>query len=340
LIIGGGPAGLAAAIAARRKGFDVMLADAARPPIDKACGEGLMPDSLAALKRLGVEIDPDAGFPIRGIRFIGAGVSVEANFPSGFGIAIRRTELHRILTNHAEQIGVNLSWGARVASLFDVPPSRWIVGADGQNSRVRRAAGLDGAKRSSFRYGFRRHYYAAPWTDFVEAYWGERCQIFVTPVGPREACVALLCRDPRLRLEDALPQFPELERHLAGATYSDMERGALTYSRRLKRVYHDSTVLIGDASGSVDAITGEGMGLSFRQAAALADALVTGDLAAYQSAHRRLLRRPALMADLMLLLDRSPRLCRQVLRAMAFEPAILGGLLAIHVADAAPAQAI
>jgi len=53
-VIGGGPAGLAAAIAARRAGFDVVVADRSQPPIDKACGEGLMPDGLSALQRLGV----------------------------------------------------------------------------------------------------------------------------------------------------------------------------------------------------------------------------------------------------------------------------------------------
>src|SRR3979490_781323 len=49
LVIGGGPAGLAVAIAARMKGFDVTVADGAKPPIDKACGEGLMPGTMAAL---------------------------------------------------------------------------------------------------------------------------------------------------------------------------------------------------------------------------------------------------------------------------------------------------
>ena len=43
-VIGGGPAGLATAIAARQRGFDVVVADGAQPPIDKPCGEGLMPD--------------------------------------------------------------------------------------------------------------------------------------------------------------------------------------------------------------------------------------------------------------------------------------------------------
>ena len=55
-VVGGGPAGLASAIAARRNGFDVVIADSARPPIDKACGEGLMPDGVAALRRIGVEL--------------------------------------------------------------------------------------------------------------------------------------------------------------------------------------------------------------------------------------------------------------------------------------------
>ncbi len=334
-VIGGGPAGLAAAIAARLHGFQVTLADAARPPIDKACGEGLMPDSIAALARLGVRLDPSDGYPIRGLRFIGDGAAVEACFPSGFGVALRRTRLHQVLVERAEQAGVDLCWGRRIAGLADVPGCRWVIGADGQNSRVRRDAGLDSAARSSFRFGFRRHYYATPWTDFVEAYWGPRCQIFVTPVSNNEVCVALLCRDSRMRLNDALPHFPALQRHLAGAEFSDLERGAVTYSRRLKRVFRDRTVLIGDASGSVDAITGEGLGLSFRQAGALANSLASNDLAAYQTAHRRLARRAAFMGDLMLELDRHPTLCRSVLRVMAFEPAIFGSLLAMHVAEPA-----
>ena len=53
LVIGGGPAGLAAAIAASKKGFRVAVADGAKPPIDKACGEGLMPNTVAALRDSG-----------------------------------------------------------------------------------------------------------------------------------------------------------------------------------------------------------------------------------------------------------------------------------------------
>lgn len=336
LVVGGGPAGLAAAIAARLKGFDVVVADAARPPIDKACGEGLFPDSIAALGRLGIAIRPEHGFPIRGIRFLGDGASTEASFPSGPGLGMRRTGLHQLLADRATELGVTLRWGTPVAETSDVS-CRWIVAADGQHSRVRLAAGLDGARRKSRRFGFRRHYQIAPWTDYVEVHWGPGLQVYVTPIARDEVCVALLCRNPHLRLDDALPHFEQLRRRLQGVAYSSAERGAVTRSRRLRRVYRGSTILIGDASGSVDAITGEGLCLSFRQAIALADALRSGDLAAYQKEHRRIFRRPMLMGDLMLSLDRYPLLRRPVLRALAFKPAIFAKLLAVHVGLPLPA---
>ena len=70
LVIGGGPAGLAMAIAARQHGLTVAVADGIHPPIDKACGEGLMPDALAAFKRLGLQLPPAEAYPFRGIRFL------------------------------------------------------------------------------------------------------------------------------------------------------------------------------------------------------------------------------------------------------------------------------
>jgi len=340
-VVGGGPAGLAAAIAARLKGFDVVVADAARPPIDKACGEGLMPDSFGALHRLGVVVDDaEESFPFRGIRFHGAGVSVAATFPEGQAVGIRRTRLHEILIDRATELGVTMRWGARVTDLSELGRYRWIIGADGQNSRVRHWAGLDAVRHESARYGFRRHYRIAPWTDHMEIYWGSGCQMYVTPVSPREVCVAVISRDSHLRFNNALTQFPELSSRLARVSASTVERGSVTASRRLSQVYRDRAVLIGDASGSVDAITGEGLSLSFHQALALADALVNEDLAAYQAGHRRLMRRPAFMASLMLSLDRYPWLRPVVLRAMAFEPAIFSKLLAVHVGAPAPVPAV
>jgi flavin-dependent dehydrogenase len=347
-VVGGGPAGLAAAIAVRLKGFEVVVADVRRPPIDKPCGEGLMPDSFAALRHLGVRLDPKVSFPFRGIRFHGAGVSVAASFPSEQGVGIRRTRLHELLIDRASEAGVSMLWGTRVNGvegetvLLDGAGirCRWVVGADGQNSRVRRWADLDAARYESARYGFRRHYRVAPWTDHMEIYWGSGCQMYVTPVSSQEVCAAVISRDSHLRFDHALSEFPELARQLALASGSTMEGGSVTASRQLRRVFGDRTILIGDASGSVDAITGEGLSLSFHQAIALADALAKDDLEAYQAAHRRLARRPAFMASLMLSLDRFPWLRSLALRGMEFEPAIFEKLLAVHVGGASPVLAI
>jgi flavin-dependent dehydrogenase len=328
-IVGGGPAGLAAAIAARLKGFDVTVADSAHPPIDKACGEGLMPDSHAALRRLGIAFDPEQSFAFRGIRFIGDGGSVAADFPADPGIAVRRIRLHQLLIDRAEEAGVKLLWRTHIADMDDIR-ARWIIGADGANSRVRRWAGLDAVRNESMRYGFRRHYRVRPWTDFMEVYWGPGCQMYVTPVSGDEVLTALLTRHPRQRVDLSLGHFPELAKRLRGAETISQERGAVTVTRRLRRIYRGRTVLIGDASGSVDAITGEGLSLAFRQAIVLADALAADNLEPYQAAHRSMARRPAFMAQLLLTLDRFPRLRPMVLGTFAAKPVIFERLLAVH----------
>ncbi len=337
--MGGGPAGLAAAIALQHDGYQVTVVDCSAPPLDKACGEGLMPDSLAALNELGVQIPPDAGFAFYGIRFAERGRSVSGDFPQGCGRGLRRTVLHPLLLKRARKMGVSLIWNAKHVRLANggvavdgqLIEAPLVVGADGQNSQIRRQAALHRVRHEKRRYGFRRHYKLAPWTPYVELHWGANAQIYITPVASDEICVATVSRDPHARLSQVLPAFPDLNRRLSQAPAVSLERGALSVSRSLHRVQRDGVVLIGDASGSVDAITGEGMGLAFKQALALSAALRADNIHAYESSHRALMRRPQIMGALLLMLEAHPQLRGGVMKSLTAHPEVFEGLLAIHV---------
>jgi flavin-dependent dehydrogenase len=347
VVIGGGPAGLATAIAARRRGLDALVADRAAPPIDKACGEGLMPDGIAALRRLGVELPTAAGVPFRGIAFIGDGVAAEAGFPDGSGLGIRRTGLQRVLIEEAEAAGARLRWqaavdtsGPRRIEINRQPVRfRWLIGADGIHSRLAQRLRLRPAGRGRLRIGLRQHYRVRAWTDLVEVHWQQGCQAYVTPVGPEEICVAIItpfhgdgASVPR-RMAELVGRFPALARRLADAEPVGTVRGGVSQSTRLTAVACGNSALVGDASGSVDAVTGEGLALAFRQAEALAAALADGDLARYQRAHRLIGRRAHLMARLLLLLDRSDQVRRLSLRLLASQPQIFDRLLAFHLCE-------
>src|ERR1700678_937800 len=350
-VVGGGPAGLATAIAARRQGLTVMVADGAIPPIDKPCGEGLMPDGVEALLELGVKISASEVFSFSGIRFVSHGVTAEVPFPRGTAYGIRRTHLHRMMLDQAAASGVQLLWQAAVTGIHpegalvagELVRARWVVGADGSNSRVRCWAKLDQqylerekfreSKHKNRRFGFRRHYHIAPWSRFTELHWGHHCQIYVTPVASEEVCVTLISSSHKLRLEDVLGKFPELCVRLKKTEYASGERGAVTAMRTLRRVYRGNTVLVGDASGGVDAITGEGLCLAFRQAALLGDCLASGDLGRYQKGHRMILQRPRFMAGLMLFIAEHSSLRRRAMQIFHSSPRTFAGMLALHVGE-------
>lgn len=347
-MIGGGPAGLAAAIAARQKGFRVVVADGAIPPIDKACGEGFLPDGVAALERLGIKIPADEVWAFCGIRFWSGDRSAEARFPEACcGLAIRRTSLHRALSQRAEQLGAKLFWGTAVTGISAggvrvgnrQVRARWILGADGANSRVRRWAGLD-RPRPRLRYAFRQHFRIAPWTDHMEVYWSERCQGYATAVSRDQVCVALASRDPKLRLQDGLNSLPALRERLKGVEIVSRERGAPTGNWHFPHVWKRNVALIGDASGTVDAITGEGIGLAFRQAICLAGSLRSRNLDAYQREHWKLVMRPKWMARLMLTMDRRPKLQERTLKIFEKHPEIFQRLVEFHVGILPPSQLV
>ncbi|HEX4319938.1 MAG TPA: FAD-dependent monooxygenase [Acidobacteriaceae bacterium] len=368
LVVGGGPAGLATALALRKNGARVTVADSMTPPFDKTCGEGMMPDSLRELALLGVELSEADGADFHGIRFVGeAGPKdkvasrtqashtqdewplnvATAAFPSGTGMGVRRQALHRRMREQAEQAGVALRWNCNVqlqpdgAVICGGEPMRYglLVGADGQGSRVRRWASLDAGVVINKRFGFRQHFAVAPWSPYVEMHWGATSQAYVAPVSPDEVCVISMARNPQFRMAEVLEELPWLAAKLRGAnsemTPLDAERGGVMNTRRFHHVSRGRVALVGDSSGSVDAITGEGLAMGFRQALLLAECLESGDmedvLARYDRLHPKILQVPHVMARAMLLMDRYPILRERAMRMLAGKPELLARMLGVHV---------
>jgi flavin-dependent dehydrogenase len=154
--------------------------------------------------------------------------------------------------------------------------------------------------------------------------------MYITPVASDQICVAFIT-EQRLSFDEALPHFPLVAERLRGAKRLARILGAVSTTQKLPLVWRENVALIGEASGSVDAITGEGLTMAFQQGLALAEALRAGNLQLYQAAHRRIIRLPHFMTQLMLSMDRHANFRQRVFRALSAEPSLFSRLLAIHV---------
>ena len=338
IVVGGGPAGIVAAIAAQSRGRQVTVLDARKPPIDKPCGEGILPQGIAALKQLGISLPAEDAFPFRGIRFADEKYSVRADFAHECGLSVRRVRLHRMLADYAVEAGVEFRWGSRVTQIDDhkvVTPLEtfsydWLIGADGQNSQVRKWAGLEPPAARRKRFGFCSHFDLEPWSDVAEVHWTSGCQIFITPMRRNEVGVAVISRDPQLRFDRAIDKFPFLAEKLRGAMQTTRELGDTTGLRILPAVTKGRIALIGDASGTVDAVTGHGLSLSFQQAISLAESMEQRDLEHYAVSHKKIASLGITMTRLMTLMSESDWIRQRTLRLFEITPSLFNRMLAIH----------
>ncbi|HTS79284.1 MAG TPA: FAD-dependent monooxygenase [Myxococcaceae bacterium] len=354
-VVGGGPAGLAVAALAARRGLGVVLLERASLPHDKACGEGLMPAGVAVLERLGAlgRIPPGDSGPIRGIRYVQEdGCVLEGALPGAGGLAVRRTALSSALLDVARASGVEVRDRTAVRSHGRTPgamtlqtdagelSARVLVAADGLHSPLRRAEGLEAAVRGPRRFGLRQHFVRTPWTDRVEVYLSPEAEAYVTPCGPARVGVAFLWSDGRLEasptVDRLLGRFPLLGARLAGAEVDSEPRGAGPFLQRARHRVAERFALLGDAGGYVDAITGEGMSVALVCAEALAGCLPEvvrrqGDVNAfgpYVATARREFRKYAWTARAVLELARRPALRRGVVRGLSRKARAFEWLLA------------
>ncbi|WP_264077034.1 NAD(P)/FAD-dependent oxidoreductase [Mycolicibacterium houstonense] len=305
LVAGGGPAGLATAVHAARAGLEAVVVERREGPIDKACGEGLMPHSVRQLQRLGVEMNDRSYWPFYGIRYLDGRRTAEARFRDGPGRGARRTMLHAALSEAATAAGVRVVHGEVGPVAQDSTSvsaagfrARYLAAADGLHSPIRRSLGLSVGEGRRRRWGIRRHIQIAPWSDCVEVYWARDAEAYVTPVG--ESCVGVaILTSVRGGFDDRLAEFPMLAERIDGHEHGH-DRAAGPLRQKVRSRTAGRVLLVGDAAGYVDALTGEGMGLAFGAAELLVNCVRADRPGDYDRQWRAMTRRYRLLTAALL----------------------------------------
>jgi 2-polyprenyl-6-methoxyphenol hydroxylase-like FAD-dependent oxidoreductase len=354
IVIGGGPAGLALSIAAAQQGLDVVVLERGSYPVDKACGEGLFPAGVRALAALGVleHLDPGEVASLRVIRWIDGGLSAEARLPDG-GLGVRRTALSSAMVKRARALGVQVREGANVRHHHRHPSfalvetaggserGRLLVAADGLASSARRREGLELSAAGAPRFGLRRHFARAPWSDAVEVHFGDGVEAYVTPAGRGRVGIALLCEDAtRAGFAALLAGFPALRARVEGVPMDSQPAGAGPFCRAARTRALDRLVLLGDAAGCVDPIAGVGVSLALQSALALGQTLpevlargaAREAFTAWERGEERRFARCAASARIVLGFARRPSARREVLALLGRHPRLFSWLVAAALA--------
>ena len=314
-IVGGGPAGAALAGALGRQGVRVELYEKARHPRLKACGEGLLPHGVSALRDLvGV---PDAP-TVRGLRFRAGEESVDATFPTGHGLVVRRDRFDNWLFDHAASTP---NVDARPGTRYMGTRAPILVGADGRQSMFHRR--LPATPARPRRVGLSTHAIGVEGvTDRVEVFFQPDGELYLAPTGDGEVLMSALfdyrhfTPDGLTRLVAAIPALRARTRRIE---FTTPVLASAPLGSHVPRIIDetDRLLLIGDAAGSPDPIVGDGLALALASTQDAASAIVSGDWREYQ--RRRLARgaKARRLGRLMLRLSQTERRASWVLRHLS-----------------------
>lgn len=296
-VVGGGPAGAATAIALGQRGVRVALYERSRTPQLKACGEGLLPHGVDALRALVGEL-PDAP-QVRGLRFVIQGNAVEADFPAGHGLVVRRDRFDAWLLDRA---AATPNVDVRRGTPFRQDDATMVVGADGKRSMFHRRLPAHPTGRQ--RVGLSTHMAGIDGSgDRVEVFFHDGCEIYIAPSGPDESLVSALFHRSTFRrdgIRHLLSTIPELRARSRRARQVTPLLACSPLGLRVPRITAPGLLLVGDAAGAPDPITGDGIALALTSAAPAADAIVTGNLGAYATTRSRMGETADRLASLLL----------------------------------------
>lgn len=319
-IAGAGPAGAALAIELGRRGLRVALYEKARFPRLKACGEGLLPHGVAALTAI-------AGLPraprVRGLRFVAGGASVNADFPEGFGLVVRRDRFDTWLF---ERAAATANVDARMGAPFRYSGERFVVGADGRCSLFHRRLAAHPPQRR--RVGLSAHVAGIEGVvDRVEVFFHTDGELYVAPTGEGETLVAALFYQERFRrdgLMHLLNGIPELRDRAQRVELTTPVLAAAPLGLHVPRVVDRELLLIGDAAGAPDPITGDGMAMALASVRPAAEAIVSGDLGSYERTRLAMGRTADRLGRLLLAASRAEgRTARTLIRRPSLVPTLL-----------------
>lgn len=322
VVVGAGPGGAAVSILLCERGLDVLVLDRATFPRPKICGEYLSPESARILDRLGAlkAVDAAGATPLLGMRIVAAdGTVLDARYRPIDGrrpyrdhaMGLSRSTLDAVLADRLRALPVDFREGVRVTDVLvegdrvtgvetldasgrrETIPAPLVIGADGRASVVahrlgcRRPHPLRRMALVTYVSGLR------DCRDVGEIFVDPPDYVILNPLHPDRVNMSLV-----VPLEHAVPwrgrldaffaarirQLPHVARRVAGAEHvTPIEAlGPLAY--RVTRPRHGGVLLVGDAAGFYDPLTGEGVFSALRTAELAADtaaeALGRGDVSA------------------------------------------------------------